>query len=218
MDRKTLVTLLADYHHRELPEGYRLISPAAEVAALLKQQAADKRQRESDAAADGEALVRTLADITHLAYLLDGAVNRFEQPLLDAGLKKVYRELRVLRGQLNQILGDTGFTWHEPLREPFEGELPELVSVDGWRYGSQYEEPCVAEVREAIVLRDGTPVREGSVIIGAPEVEDEPEMPELGGPEGPDTPDAEQNADPSGSPAATPGQAEPDSETTDAEG
>ena len=170
MDKGKLALLLAQHHHRELPAQYELLSPAAEVAALLKEHAAEKQQWEQELAGREQAQDRLLAEVTNLAYLLDEAVARFREPLEKKGLKRTYRELRVLKDKLAQMLKEAGYAWHDPLGERFEGDLPELVSVDGWRYGSEYKEERVAQVREPIILRNGIPLKEGSVVIGAPEV------------------------------------------------
>jgi hypothetical protein len=171
MDRDRLITLLADYQHRALPPEYSVLSPAAEVAALLKEHAAERAAWERELQARERGWVELTAAITGIAFLLDGATARFQEPLEAAGLRKIYRELRVLKGQLVQVLSDDGFTWEDPSGRPFEDPLVDRVHVDGWRYADGYAAPCVAEVREAIILRHGALVREGSIIVGAPHEE-----------------------------------------------
>lgn len=171
MDDSKLKLLLAEYHHRELPTNYELLAPAAEVAALLREYAAEKQEWERDLAGREKIHDQLLAEVTNMAYLLDEAVSRFQEPLEEKGLKRTYRELRVLKDKLVQILQEAEYTWRDPLGESFEGDLPELVSVDGWRYGLDYEDEHVVQVREPIILRGGKPIKEGSVIVGAPELE-----------------------------------------------
>jgi hypothetical protein len=170
MDHSKLVLLLAEYRHRELPQDFAMLSPAAEVAALLKEHAADKQQWENDLVMREKACDKLLAEVTSLAYLLDEAVARFETPLEEQGLKRMHRELRVLKDKLIQTLLDSGYTWRDPMGELFEGDLPDLVNVDGWRYSPEYTENRIAQVREPIVLRNGIPIKEGSVVVGAPEL------------------------------------------------
>jgi hypothetical protein len=173
MDKSKLMLLLAEYRHRELPKDYTLLSPAAEVGALLQEHAAEKQQWKREAAEHDKKQNRILAEVTSLAYLLDDAAARFQEPMEASGLKRAYRELRVLKDKLVQTLAEAGCTWRDPLGEPFEGDLPDLVNVDGWRYAPEYTENCVAQVREPIILRNGVPIKEGSVVVGAPDVDRE---------------------------------------------
>ena len=170
MDKGKLLLLLTEYQHRQLPKDYALLSPAAEVAGLLKGHAAEKQQWEDELAGQEKEYDRLLAQVTDLAYLLDDAAARFQPTLEEHGMKRMHRELRVLKDKLIQILQEAGYTWRNPLGERFEGDLPELVNVDGWRYGPEYQENCVAQVREPIILKDGVPIKEGSVVVGAPEL------------------------------------------------
>lgn len=180
MDHSKLILLLAEYRHRELPQDYALLSPAAEVAALLKDHAAEKQHWENDLTRQEKACDKLLAEVTSLAYLLDEAVTRFQSPLEEQGLKRMHRELRVLKDKLIQMLLEGGYTWRDPMGELFEGDLPELVNVDGWRYGLDYTENRVAQVREPIVLRNGVPIKEGSVVVGAPELPEQAASTALG--------------------------------------
>ncbi len=169
MDKSKLLLLLTEYKHRELPKDYALLSPAAEVAGLLKEHSTEKQRMKGEFAELEKDFDHLLAQITDLAYLFDEAIVRFQPALEEHGLKRMHRELRVLKDQLIQTLQDAGYTWRNPLGEPFDGDLPELVSVDGWRYGPEYQENCVAQVREPIVLKNGSPIKDGSVVVGAPE-------------------------------------------------
>lgn len=169
MDKSKLLLLLTEYRHRELPKDYALLSPAAEVAGLLKEHSTEKQRRKEEFAELEKDFDHLLAQITDMAYLLDEAIVRFQPALEEHGLKRMYRELRVLKDKLIQTLQDAGYTWRNPLGEPFDGDLPELVSVDGWRYAPEYQENRVAQVREPIILKNGSPIKEGSVVVGAPE-------------------------------------------------
>lgn len=174
MNNSRLKLLLAKYRHRELPTNYTPPTPKEKVTALLREHDDEKQEWKRELAGQEKQHDRLLAKVTSLAYLLDEAVSRFQEPLEEKGLKRTYRELRVLKDKLVQTLQEAGYTWRDPLGERFEGDLPELVSVDGWRYGPDYEHECVAHVREPIILRDEAPIREGSVIVGAPESEEQP--------------------------------------------
>jgi hypothetical protein len=169
MDKSKLSLLLAEYRHREMPKDYVLLSPAAEVAALLKEHSAEKQKLKAELARQAKELDQVLAEVTGLAYLFDEATARFQPALEEQGLKRMYRELRVLKDKLIQTLQEAGYTWRNPLGEPFEGDLPELVNVDGWRYDPEYEENRVAQVREPIILKNSILIKEGSVVVGAPE-------------------------------------------------
>ena len=169
MDKSKLLLLLTEYQHRELPKDYALLSPAAEVAALLKEYSAEKQKLKAELAEHEKDFDRLLALITDLAYLFDDAIARSQPTLEEHGLKRMHRELRVLKDKLIQTLQEGGYTWRNPLGERFEGDLPELVNVDGWRYGPEYLENSVAQVREPIILKNGVPIKEGSVVVGAPE-------------------------------------------------
>ena len=173
MDTSKLALLLTQYQHRELPQEYAILSPAAEVSALLKEHEQEKQQWRKDHEALVKQQDKLVAEITTLAYLLDEAVGRCQPALEQQGLKRVYRELSVLKSKLVQVLQEAGYTWHNPIGEPFEGNLPDLVSVDGWRYGAAFPNNQVAQVREPIILRNNIPIKEGSVVVGAPETSPE---------------------------------------------
>jgi hypothetical protein len=168
MDNDTLIRLLAEHQPRPLPASYGLLAPAAEIAAQLQEHAADRQRWQQELAEQARIHDQSLAEATSVVYLLDEALGRAQAPLEQAGLLRAYRELRILKDRLIQLLADQGCSWRDPLGLPFEGDLPELVNVDGWRYGPEYDQACVAQVREPIIMRHGVVIREGSVVVGAP--------------------------------------------------
>lgn len=176
MDIHKLTQLLAEHQPRSLPDTDSFVYPAAEVAAVLKEQQRERQRWARQHAEQERSNSQLLAQIMTLLYLLDQTLERSQPAMEQQGLVATHREMRIAKDQLVALLNESGLQWHAPLGEPFEGDLPVLVSVDGWRQGPEYAYPQVIEVRTPIILRDGIPIKEGSVLVGAP-ISQKPESP-----------------------------------------
>lgn len=178
MEKDKFAHLLSVHTARELPPNYALLSPAAEVAALLKDHAREKQAWANTSAQEGHKQDQLLGALTALVFHLEEAINRARTPMLERELKREHQELRLIKDQIVDLLKGAGFTWRNPQGERFEGDLPDQVSVDGWRHGSQFTETVIAQVREPIIRKGDQIVCEGKVTVGAPvPVEGDSEVP-----------------------------------------
>ncbi|MBE2193184.1 MAG: hypothetical protein IAE83_03325 [Anaerolinea sp.] len=168
MEKDKFTHLLSVHTARELPPNYTLLSPAAEVAALLKDHAREKQAWVNTSAQEGHKQDQLLGALTALVFQLEEAVNRARTPMVERELKREHQELRLIKDQIVDLLKGAGFTWRNPQGERFEGDLPDQVSVDGWRHGPQFAETVIAQVREPIIHKGDQVVREGKVTVGAP--------------------------------------------------
>ena len=155
------------FSEREVPFDVELLSPAAEVVAVLQgsQAALDEaRQEVKDVRREYlEALAQQAVLVVQLAAVLD----RYAPDYTQASLAKVHRSLRIVKDQMLDELGRAGLEIIIPIGKAFD-EVAHSVNVDGWRHHEDFSSEVVAEVVEPIVTYRGDLVRPGRVVMGAP--------------------------------------------------
>jgi hypothetical protein len=144
-----------------------LLSPARELATLLQRYRTDldNQQRATD-----QAVADTLSIAVEQAVLvfhLATTLRRNETGLANAGLGKVHKQLRVLHDQMQANLADGELCIRDPVGAAFR-DVADVVDVVGWRHSSVFVEEVVAETIEPVVLHRGRMIRQGRVVMGAP--------------------------------------------------
>lgn len=153
---------------RPLPEEMELLSPAAEIAAVL-QQSLLKLEAEKHARVNVEQeYITMLAQQAVFLAQFSTTLERHRPKLEDASLNKIYRSLRIVKEQMRTALEQAGFEIIEPQGKSFD-EVAEMVDVIGWRHHADFPSEIVAEVVKPIILYKGQVVQNGSVVMGAPE-------------------------------------------------
>ena len=155
------------FSEREVPFDVELLSPASEVAAILR-----RRQAALDKAQQAVERIRkqglmALAEQAVLVIQLAATIERYAPDLAQASLTKVHRSLRIIKDQMLAALADAGLEIEVPTGKPFD-EVERWVNVDGWRHHESFSGEVVAEVVEPIVLYQGVLLRQGRVVMGAP--------------------------------------------------
>src|SRR5258708_3930050 len=89
---------------REVLTSVEMVSPAAEVAALLQRYRADLETVRRELDEKCQAYVAELASQAVLVVHLASALDRYESLLAGAGLSKAYRHLRVVKEQMLDAL------------------------------------------------------------------------------------------------------------------
>jgi hypothetical protein len=152
---------------RPTPEEITLLSPAAEMAALLQRYYADLyAAHQATEVTRGEGLAM-LAQQAVFVTQMAATLERYKADLAAVQLIHVYRHLRVVKDQMLDALRLAGLDMIAPLGQSFE-QVADLVQIEGWRHGEQFDGEVVAEVLETIVLCQGALLRPGRVIMGAP--------------------------------------------------
>lgn len=153
-----------------------LISPAQEVISLLQKN--DARIKESDSESQNtiQGYKKALADQAVLIFQLGGIIERYEQDLLEASLKRIHLHFRVLKDQMFDALDAAGLSVEDPIGKSFD-EIAEFVTIDGWRTSEKDTEENVVEVIEPIVRSGNEVIRPGRVIMGSPMCENFDEVP-----------------------------------------
>jgi hypothetical protein len=155
------------FRERPVPPEVELLSPAAELAAVLQRCSRDldaAREATRQATASGVAMV---AEHAVLVFQLAAVLGRTEEALTAAGLTNVHRQLRIVNKQMVDALKDADLVIVDPLGKPFD-ETADVVEVTGWRHGAEFGADVVAETIEPVVFHGDAVVRHGRVIMGAP--------------------------------------------------
>ena len=158
-----------------------LVSPAAEVAALLRRRQAALHEAQQAIAQERKTWLDVLAQqaafVTQLAVVLgryESAITQVatQTPESQLLLKRSYQALRIVKDQMLDALLQAGLEIEEPLGKGYD-EVAEAVRVDGWLHRKEFTSEVVAEVREPIVRYSGVVVHMGCVVMGAPLEEEE---------------------------------------------
>lgn len=144
-----------------------LISPAAEVSALLQRYRTDvdaARSATDDARRAGR---KALAEQAVLAVQVESALATYETKLNDASLGKVHQHLRILKDRMLEAARAGGLEVVRLAGRPWD-EVAAMVEVDGWLHRAELDSEVVIEELEPVILSDGELVRGGRVVMGAP--------------------------------------------------
>lgn len=153
---------------RERPTGppvTDLISPALELAVVLRHH---QQALHAERMAGQEEVDRVLAIAAMhaaLVHRLGVVLAQSEEALHDAG--KAHRRLTIVHNQMSEALDATGLSVVDPTGWSFDEAEPQVTVVD-WRHGNDFTHEVVAETIEPIVHYQGTVIRNGRVIMGAP--------------------------------------------------
>lgn len=154
------------FSEREVPP-IDIFSPASDIAALLQMYRADLDKAQAHSESVHRKGMEALAQQTVLVVQLASALERYKSEFEQASLRKIYRSLRIVKDQMLSALQDTGLEILVPQGKPFN-EVVDYVDVVGWRHSKNFSEEVVTEVLEPIVLYNGTLLRLGQVVMGAP--------------------------------------------------
>lgn len=144
-----------------------LHSPASELGAALQRS---RRDLVAERAAAVEAAVSARADAAEqaaLVFRLSAVLDEHDPAMVDAGLNRTSRTLRVVRDQMLAALDRTGLTVQDPAGQPYH-DVADAVEVVAWRHAPEFHDEVVAETVEPIVRHGAEVVRLGRVIVGAP--------------------------------------------------
>jgi hypothetical protein len=155
------------FMERDEAGGMEILSPAAEVSALLQKYHGDINRVKLEMEKEQYILLAVLSQQSLFVFQLASALERYEPDFMKESLPRVFRHLRILKDQMYQSLQDAGFEIIIPDRKPFD-EIAEFVNVVGWKHGDEFHAETVTEVIEPIVKYKGALVRLGRVIMGAP--------------------------------------------------
>ncbi|HJP72920.1 MAG TPA: hypothetical protein VJ914_01555 [Pseudonocardiaceae bacterium] len=149
------------------PEVADLLSPAQELSAALQgvQKSLQAAREEGRTVVDD--VLKAAAAQAALVFQLGVVVARNTDALQEAGLGKVTRQLDVLRKQMTRALEKFELVVDDPVGRPFNDAEAHVDVVD-WRRGAEFTDEVVAETIEPIVLHNGSVIRSGRVIMGAP--------------------------------------------------
>ena len=152
---------------REVSGEAEIVSPAAEITALLQSRLFDIRSIQGVNDEKHMANLKALAQQAVFIVQLEASLYNYKTKLEEANLSKVYRALRIVKDQMLVALQEAGLEIIVPLNKPFD-EVAEYVDVIGWRHHEKFSEEVVVEVLEPMIFSDGVLVRQGRVIMGAP--------------------------------------------------
>lgn len=144
-----------------------LISPAAEVAAVLQRYRIDvdaARAATDDARRLG---LKALAEQAVLAVQIEGALATYETKLNDASLGKVHQHLRILKDRMLEAAQASGLEVVRLAGKRWD-EVAAVVEVDGWLHRAELDIEMVVEELEPVVLSGSELIRGGRVVMGAP--------------------------------------------------
>lgn len=151
---------------KPLPRGMDHVIPAIEGATIIKKRVAQKEQLEAMLGKEKEKENNLLGQLATYVFLMERALERFEEPLIKNDLKNVFREFRVLKNQMLRSLEDYGVSIEDPSGNVFDDNLEEKVDVIGWVSGEG--EKRVRETHEPIILKDNVTIKLGQVIVSSP--------------------------------------------------
>jgi hypothetical protein len=160
---------------------HELLSPAAEVAAVLRQRHAaldEARQAKAEIAQAGfVALAEQAVLAVQLELLLERSLPSFsgvDSPVQGkrGSLSHIYKSLCIVKDQMFDALKKAGIEIEVPLGKRYE-EVADSVEVEQWQPRQDCREEVVIAVREPIVRmrrsdHPGGLVRVGRVNIGVP--------------------------------------------------
>lgn len=154
---------------REVPAGLEeTVSPEAELAGVLQRRHDDlsaARGAAAGAAADARSTVFELAS---LVGRLDQVIVAAEARMADSGQQRLHRQLRVLKDQMLQCLGDDDVEVRDPLGRTAQ-DVADWTDPVGWRHGPQFTEEVVAQTDEPAVFHRDVVVRLARVVMGSPD-------------------------------------------------
>ena len=155
------------FGEREAPLDTELLSPAAELAAVLQVYRADlatvRAEVQQARLAGAAALAQQAVFVVQLAVALES----YQAALAEASLSKVHRHLRIVKDQMLDALRGAGLEIVPLVGRSFD-EIADLVDVQGWRHRPEFTSEVVAEELEPLVKYRGEVVRLGRVVMGAP--------------------------------------------------
>jgi molecular chaperone GrpE (heat shock protein) len=156
------------FSERPLPAPVELLSPASEAAAILQQANHRLEAAQREVAEVRRQGLSELAQQAVYVTQLAAALERYAPALDQAALGRIHRHLRVLKDQMLVAFTGAGMEIHNPLGEPFDAVV-DRVHVEGWRHSPVFSAEVVAEVIEPVILHQGQVIRQGRVVMGAPE-------------------------------------------------
>jgi hypothetical protein len=157
----------AAFSERETLPDVEVLSPAAEMAALLQRYRSDIDSARSAGAEAHRELLLALAQQAVYTVQLEAALDRYEPALQNASLAKIHRHLRVLKDQMLAGLMEAGLEIVRLGGRSYD-EVADAVRIDGWRHHADYATEQVVEEVEPLVRYEGRPLRTGRVVMGAP--------------------------------------------------
>lgn len=148
-------------------------SPAAEVATVLraahaKQEAGQQALRELEWRSFVE-LAQQAVRVVQLGKLLEDKADAFlssSEAKQARALAHAYKSLQINQKQMLDALKKAGLEIEIPLHKTY-AEVAENVEIEEWRHHQDFTEEIVVDVKEPIVRR-GSLIRAGRVIMGAP--------------------------------------------------
>ncbi|MFF3573719.1 hypothetical protein ACFYXQ_38775 [Nocardia jiangxiensis] len=155
------------FRPRPVHKPVELHSPASELGAALQRC---RRDLNAERAASAEAAATARAEAAEqaaLVFRLSTVLRENDQAMLDAGLKRTGRILRVVCDQMLSALDRAGLTVQDPAGQPYR-DVADAVEVAGWRHASDFHDEVVAETIEPIIRHGDEVVRLGRVVMGAP--------------------------------------------------
>lgn len=162
-------SLFENYSMREIPIDGEFISFACEIGSLLNHHARKINQIESDNRKKIKESRSSTAQVARFVFHLEDALKESRNQMIESGLPRIFKRLRIIKDQLKGQLSRQGYTWIDPKGEDFDEEIGNSVDVIGWRHRSCYDREIVDETIEPVILYQGEVILEGSVIMGAPE-------------------------------------------------
>ena len=164
------------FSERELPElpfdvAADLLSPAMEISAALQHSSQVLLEVQRKANEQQGSALAALAQQAVFVFALSSALERAENSQEEPFEKGGFRSLRIIKDQMLTALNGFGVTIENPLGKAYH-EVADNIEILGWRHHSDFATEVVAEVREPIITCAGRLVRPGSVIMGAPPLEE----------------------------------------------
>jgi hypothetical protein len=150
------------------PDPVELLSPAQELAAALQESQKALLAVRAEGTASLERVLGIVATQAALVFRLGVVLAESEDKLREAGLGRVRTQLSIVRRQMVEALDGAGLEIVDPIGAPFDA-TQEHVDVVDWRHGAEFTDEVVAETIEPIVRHDGVVIRNGRVIMGAPQ-------------------------------------------------
>jgi|GEM_PF-6918729 len=174
---------------QELDTG-KVSKPEAELASALRKSHDRLSGLELDAAANEKRRLDTIAGLGVLVHHLERSLDEHEPALLDAGLSKIHDHLKHIKDRFRQEFQAAGINIIAPVDWPYS-TVSELVKVESWLQGEEYDREVVIDVLDPIIQCENTILRRGRVLMGGP-LPDERSEPNGGKNEEGDTNDAVQ--------------------------
>ncbi len=150
-----------------------LLSPASEIASTLRAthtKLVDVQQTLQDLEQNSFAeLARQAVLVVQLGMLLERSTDVFlasseKKPI--SPLARIYKSLQIIQKQMLDELKKAGLEIEVPLHKTY-AEVADTVEIEHWRHSQDIVEEIVIDVLEP-VIRKGTLLRAGRVIMGAP--------------------------------------------------